>query len=365
MNTSTRDFQTVGQTGAQTAAGNLVQTAGFLHDAADTAILRFRSSGDTPRMFMAFIAQGRYKDGVLDPSLNGITIVDIDNARLIAMKIKPRKADSGGVTAEQRFGLAILETLVWENFASYCRNAAGYHRNVAEIEEGRALPYSGNPENQKKVGPAFMPQIDIRSEFLSFLDQDPEVPYSVPQTTRQNAITEIIKHGRFTRDDDRFYLACDIRMNFKWNSTGVVEDGNEVSSQYDECWSKHYQTHPEVFEKACESVLAPFLSLDFAVLDLGEEAVCHLDVMGPNCGHLVVKEFAGQPMIFDCDDSLRRSLEAMPVEDLANLWATLRVIDVDLGRQERARLMENENNVIRAEIEEEWSQVHDQEALYA
>lgn len=353
------------ETGKEAAASNLVQTAGFLHEADDTAILRFPSSGSTPRMFMAFIAQGRYRNGGLDASMNGITIVDIDNTRVVAMKIKSRSTEAGEVTPDQRFALAILETLEWENFASYCRNADGYHRNVPDIEEGKAIPYPGNPENQRRVGTSVMPQIDIRSEFLNILDQDADVPYQFPQTTRDKAISEIMARERFSRDDGKFHLACDVRMNFTWNKSGVIEGGNEVSSEYDKAWAHYYKSTPAVFERACETVLAPFLSLDFSVLDLGEEAVCHLDVMGPNAGHLVIKEFAERSMVFSSDAELRSCLEDMPVEDLANLWATLRVIDVDLSRPERARMLALEINELRSEIEEEWSLMHDQEAIYA
>lgn len=361
MNARNNNFKTA----SPVAPVNLVQTAGFLHDAGDTAILRFRSSGDTPRMLMAFIAQGRFRDGDLDRTLNGITIVDIDNAKVVATKIKSRNVESKGVSGDQRFGLAILETLEWENFASYCRNANTYRGNIPDICAGQGVPDIGNTENQKRVGPDFMPQIDIRSAFLSILEQDPEVPYSFPQTTRDNAIFEIMTRERFNRDDGQFHLASDIRMGFKWNKSGVVEGGLEVSDEYDQAWKQHYEADPELFHKACESVLAPFLALDFTALDLGEHATCHLDVMGTNLGHLVLKEFSGEATVFASDQALRDHLEAMPVGDLANLWATLRVIDVDLCVNERVRLMEAEINEMRAVVEEDWSLVHDQESLCA
>lgn len=332
---------------------DLAATGPFLHAREHRIDLRFDSAGDVPRSFTVVIAQGTLEHSA-PISGNGVAIIDNDSGRVVCDGIQASELRGAAPSPSQLMAFALLPEMDWTAFAGFCRSHDSYRGGFEDIDAGLALPNGGSRARQVELGLLDPDFEDIRPVMLREINAISGMPYRFPISSRKAMINDILGHMTYRAQDGSRALAWDIRMNFKWNDSGRVRDGEAVCRSMDRRWAKMLQEDDDVFKRACDQALQPYVTAPFVALDMDESRAVELDVKGDNGGFLVLSSFAGQSMVHDSPRDLEAKLAQMSNDDLSILWATDRILTVDLSRAVRAAEMADAMNEVRASLEADW-----------
>ncbi|MEP3666561.1 MAG: hypothetical protein ABJN42_07490 [Roseibium sp.] len=330
-----------------------VLTGPYIHNPDNIAFVSFETEGETPRSFSILIAEGMIFEGEEYPA-NGIAVLDNDNVAIVFDQAYEQDVNGQGPSRDQRTAFNFLQALGWQEFSYFCRTRDTYRNGIEDIDVKTAIPNEGNRESQVRIGaldPAF---IDNRSDLIRSLNASPDLPYAFPRASRESMVTEIMAHDVFySEGGSPSSLAWDVRMNFDWNKTGRIVDGEEVCQTMDDKWDAEMRDNKSIFDAACDACLDPFISSNFSPFEI-EDMEAELDVRGGNNGFVALKKYNDQDMTFSDIDELHGKLETLSDEDIMGLWLTVRTLDVDLSRDVRAADLAVQLNESRAELEQEW-----------
>lgn len=341
----------------------LEATGPYLHAAAHKANLSFDSAGDVPRSITVVIAQGALAtDG--RAAANGLAVIDNDSGRVVCDGIQAQANSAHGPSMAQQMAFTVIQEMDWRAFASYCRSRPTYRGGFDDIDGDFVLPNGGSRGRQIELGLIKPNFSDVRPTVLKEINAISAMPYRFPVSSRQAMMNEILARTTYRAQDGSRALAWDIRMNFKWNDSGRTKDGETVCRTMDKRWADLIEGDGDVFKQACDQALQPYVAAPFAALDLDPSRAAELDVKGDNGGSLVMTSFAGKPMTFAGPRELEAKLEAMSSDDLSMLWATGRILDVDLSKGIRSAEMAHAMNEIRAALEIEWLEEVEEEVTF-
>lgn len=330
----------------------LVKTGPYLHEADHLAFIEF-PGGDIPRSFTVVLAVANISSGMrLDR--NGIAIIDNDNWAVIADEIGAQASGIRGASEAQKQAFAKVTEMNWSDFTYLLRNSKTFRAGkAADVDAGQALPVTGNFDRQARLGLRTPAEKDLRDEFMRGIDE--MGAYRLPYASRRTIINELLLHpASDTRNGQ--CLSWNVSMaGYSWNKSGHVEDGEETHAGLDQKWERALRKDPTIVVSATDRFLTPYVRDSFSALEM-ENAESSLDVVGIEDDRVVLREFNGASMEFTCRRDLRAKLEEMSDEGLASIWATVRVLDHDLSRAERAHQVALELNTARAELEVEWLQ---------
>lgn len=345
-------------------ATELDATGPFLHDPRHKADISFDSAGDVPRSFTVVLAQGLLATAGREAA-SGIAIIDNDNGRVVCDGIQATSGTDGRPNATQLMAFALLPEMDWHAFSNYCRGHASYRGGIEDIDKALSLPHGGSRSRQVELGLIRPNFSDIRPIALREINSISAMPYRFPVSSRKAMINEILPRLHYRAQDGSRALAWDIRMNFKWNASGHVEGGEAVERSMDRRWAAQSDRDGDAFKQACDQSLQPFVVAPFVALDLDPSRAAELDVRGDNGGFLVLSSFAGRDMTFSGPRELEDKLDAMSDDDLSMLWATARILDVDLSKGVRGAEMALAMNEVRAALEVEWLEEVEAEVEFA
>ncbi|WP_027234422.1 hypothetical protein [Leisingera caerulea] len=343
---------------------DIQRTGQFLHEGGLKHHLFFEGEGEVPRSFTVLIALG-YKANEqenLDLGRNGIAVIDNDNWRIVADSCLQQASGLKGASREQRKLLAEIREMDWQSFVSFCRSQKTYRAGSPDLDQAASQPDCGSIGNQVQLGLRHMEEVDERSEFVKTLHETGE--YNLPKVSRDGMIKDLMIRQSQEADAGRM-LSWDIGMDFKWDSSGHIDGGQDLSAQLDTRWRRAMRDEPEILSDAVQRAMAPYTSDGFNVLDLGESAACDLKFGGPDDRYLMLSAFGGQDMSFGSFRELNTKLKNLATEDLLNLWTTVRVLDKDLSRSCRSYDVAWELNAIRSEREERWLNEVEEEISFA
>lgn len=328
----------------------LVKSGPYLHSAKDKVIVEFEAD-DLPRSFTIILAVAHIgRDMRLDR--NGIAVIDNDNWCVVADEIERQGTGIRGASRAQREAFTQIAGLNWAEFTHLLRNEPTYRSGKAadiEIQAGR--PDTGNFDRQSHLGLRGPEERDLRDEFLKLIDATGD--YKIPFVNRRTAINEILLHATTPTRGGRC-LSWNVSMDgFDWDRSGVISDGNELHHAYNDAWNDELVARPELIEQAVEAFLTPYVKDSFNALEQ-DGARSALDLAGDQFDAVVLREFNGRGMEFSSHRDLRKTLDAMDDLELCKIWSTMRVLDSDLSRSERAMGVGRELNEIRAGREDVW-----------
>ena len=340
---------------AATNKAVMQQTGPYLHDVNHKVFLQFESKGDTPRSFTLLIASGVMKKGAIVPK-NGITILDNDNRTVVCDYVYPQLSTVKGPSRDQRNAFSFLQGLGWREFSYFCRTRDTYRKNTSDISKNTDAPHDGCRENQVMIGALDTNEVDNRSDFIRGVHASPDLAYSFPRASRASMITEILSRDVFQGSHgNQSHLTWDIRMKYRWNQTGRVDDAKEeLCPSLDRRWAQEVAENDDMMREACDAALSPYLSEPFVALEENTAMSVTFDVAGRSGGFLVMKEFAGQPLGFTSLSDFREILNGFDDEKVMHLWVASRTLDVDLSHANRAFDMAWQMHEMRLEKEQEW-----------
>lgn len=282
---------------------------------------------------------------------NGIAVIDNDNWRIVVDRCLPQASGLKGASRQQRHTFEKIKEMDWAEFSQFCRAQATYRAGSPDIDQRAPIPAAGNEYNQVKLGLRAPTVNDDRTDFLRALHESGD--YNLPPTSRDGMIKELMMRQSQEVRGKRM-LSWDVGMNYDWDRSGHVEGGEDLGANFDRQWAQEMEANPSILRTACDRAVAPYVAPGFNVLELGESASCELNIGGAGDKYLMLGSFAGQDMSFATFRELREKLSSMETSELVDLWATVRVLDKDLNRQNRAHDVAWELNAIRASLEEEW-----------
>lgn len=336
------------------------QTGPYLHLPAHKMHLSFQGDSDVARSFTVLIALAR-KDNAIHLDRNGIVVIDNDNFKVIADEIQPQSSGIRGASSEQRKAFEAIPGLNWAEFTHLLRSCEKFRPGVAaDVTEPTDMPAPGNAARQIKLGLRKAGDVDLRDDFLRAIHEAGD--YSFPRATRTLIINSLLMHPKVAGRDG-LQLSWDVRMNYAFNTSGKVTGGEEVDPALDARWTEAYAADESLMITAGERALAPYLQAPFSALEM-DDAECELEARGSKGGFVVLGSFNGQKMCFADPRDMRLRLEAMDDGALMRLWAATRVLDADLGRANRAAIMAEELNTLRAEMEPQWEEDIEQELSF-
>jgi hypothetical protein len=193
---------------------------------------------------------------------------------------------------------------------------------------------------------------DNRDDLLKSLD-GADV-YRFPRASRREMIEQILGRKVWVEAAGLRHIGWDVRMNFKWDSSGRVDGGEELCASQDERWQDALDENDAILRRAAEAAMEPYLDPEFRILGGDEEMACQLEVVGANHGFVLMRSMAGRDMGFADAASARAALEDLDDAEVRDLWAACRVLDVDFSRANRVFEMSWHLNAIRAEMEADW-----------
>ena len=216
------------------------------------------------------------------------------------------------------------------------------------------------PEEDVISDPAHYPRPrdDVRTSLAQEIHDMGE--YRLPALSRAAMMIELMAR-KMIKEDGLFHPCWDIRMNFSWNMSGRVEDGRETVRDFDARWAELIDTDPSVFHEACTRALAPYVDEFVDILEMDGALECSLDLSEPGRDTLILKSFKGESTGFRSRSDWSAHLRTLDDDALCDLWMSLRILDQDLSRKNRAEVMAGVLNDIRHEREVDWSD--DVEAL--
>jgi len=314
--------------------------------------LFFATRGDAPRSFTVLVAVAKGEDSQ-SPNFNrnGLVILDNDNMAVLVEGYGRQATGVGGASSRQVSAFDAISRMKWKQFSDFIYRS-DYYKGVARDIDTRADdPDSGNFARQVMLGLRRPEDRDNRDEFTRALHADGA--YHLPATSREAMVNDILLHP-MARVRGGMALSWDIRMNYNWDRTGRVDGCDEVSREFDKRWLTELSTRDEIFEEVCDLALSSYLAEDFSVLGM-EDAACNLNTTGPNNGTLVLNGWRGHAAAFSGIGELRENLITMPDDELRSLWTTVKVLDQDLSRKQRAIEMGLACNTVRTRLEESWS----------
>lgn len=344
-----------------------VITGPYVHAPENIAFISFETEGETPRSFSILIAESMIVEGRTYPA-NGIAILDNDNVSIVFDRAYEQDVTGKGPSRDQRTAFNFIQALGWREFSYFCRTRDGYRGAIADIDSRQPVPDPGHRDNQLRIGaldPAF---VDNRNALIRSLHAQPELPYSFPRASRDSMVNEIMAHLVHYGREGTSHLAWDIRMNFPWNKTGKIitngeNDGEEVDPAFDAKWLATLRHDTEIFEKACDNCIRPFVDSGFSPFEI-EEVRADLRVAGANGGFIALRSFNDTDMGFTTQEELHGKLTAMDDATVMNLWMTVRTLDIDLSREVRGNDMALQLNSIRAERELTWREEVEEELSF-
>lgn len=331
-------------------AMGLVKTGPYLHAPEDKVFLEFEG-GELPRSFTVILAVANMSSG-MQLDRNGIAVIDNDNWAVIADQIGAQPTGIRGASTEQRQAFAKLSEMNWAEFSHLLRSARTFRSGkAADIDSRMATPETGNYDRQAKLGLRDPAERDLRDDFMRAINASGA--YRLPYASRRIMVNDLLLHpAADTRSGQ--CLSWHVGMTgFNWNSTGHVAEGGETHPGLDSNWECEIRDNPAILEQAVDNFLTPYVKDTFSALEM-EGAESSLDLVGMDNDKMVLREFNGAPLHFSCRRELRATLEAMDDSALSNLWATVRVLDLDLSRAVRGHQVALELNSLRVELEAEW-----------
>lgn len=339
-------------------------TAGYLHAPEHSALVQFETGAETPRSFTILIASDVLDASEGDPA-NGIAIIDNDLQRVVCDGLYPQATMAHGASRDQRMAFGVLQSIGWREFSYYCRSRPTYRPGIPDMDVATFVPMEGNRQAQIVIGALNPDERDNRDAFIRNIDASPELPYSFPRASRDAMIAEILSHETYRpARNGKELLAWDIRMNFRWNASGVVEGGADVDAAYDKRWSAAVADDPQIFERVCENAVSVYVSSPFSAFEREDRALADLDIAGGNGGFMVLKGIAGRPLEFNGLSDLHEQLGAFSDGEIMDLWVCLRTLDVDLSRKNRAFDVEMGMHEERLALEQEWMNEIDDEVSF-
>lgn len=331
-------------------AMGLVKTGPYLHAPEHKVFLEF-VGGELPRSFTVILAVANMANGMrLDR--NGIAVIDNDNWAVIADQIGAQPTGIRGASTEQKQAFAKMMDMNWAEFSHLLRSARTFRSGkAADIDGKMATPETGNYDRQAKLGLRDPAERDLRDDFMRAIDASGD--YRLPYASRRIMINDLLLHpATDTRSGQ--CLSWNVSMvGFSWNRTGHVAEGDETHAGLDTEWEAEIRDNPAILEQAVDNFLTPYVKDMFSALEM-EGAESSLDLTGMDNDKMVLRQFNGAPLHFSCRRELRTTLEAMDDTNLSHLWATVRVLDVDLSRAVRGHQVALELNSLRVELEAEW-----------
>lgn len=195
------------------------------------------------------------------------------------------------------------------------------------------------------------PKDDIRSELAKIMHSFGE--YRFPKASRSSMIVELMAH-KMAEKDGQLYPSWDIRMNFKWNQSGKIADGREISPQNDEKWADLIENDPSIFHDACERALSPYIDDFVDILEQDGTLSASIDLLEPCRETLILTSFKSEALGFASRAVWTDHVKSLSDEDLCDLWMSVRVLDADFSKKSRAEIMAGIYNDIRHEKEEIW-----------
>lgn len=325
------------QTIRQTASiATLAVTGAYLHDPKWCADVAFETGTGSDRHFTLLIAQGVMKGS--DPTAtNGIAIIDTASGKIVCDGICA-KADPTQVPAmDQRLSFNLIEAMDWSAFSSYLRTRPTYRGGFPDIDSGSEDPDTAVPTEGDLV--IDRTPSDLRAADLKAMNMATDVPYSFPASDRAKMIADISRNKIFVSEGESA-LCWDIRMGFRWNASGIIRGGAEVDPDMNDQWAQTCGVGSETFTACANEAVAPYVSGAFVPLEREGASAIVLEQRGAQGGFLVMTSIAGQDIAFADREELAIILDALDDNQISDLWASCRVLDIDLGRAARSEEME-------------------------
>lgn len=330
-------------------------TGQYVHETLHKRHLFFAAGENSPSRCLSIVVAIAHYDGSGGMKLekNGIAIIDNDNWRVVADRIGQNKSGQSGADREQ---LRILENLTrmdWNEFTAFCRAQERYRPGVEDIDIPDASPTEGNPGNQKKLGLSDPRLQDYREPYLRALNDLGE--YALPLASRDGMLRDIMmRASQINTETGRRFLTWSLHMDFPFDRTGRLEaGGQDVDDKYNNRWNTTLKSKPEIMQEVVASAFSLYTEPSFSAFDMGEEWQCTLQMT--DTPSLQLMKWRGKDMGFSTFPELRSKLLEFDRKDLNGIWATVRCLDKDLNRVNRAADVQPFLNNKRVELETEWS----------
>ena len=323
----------------------MLQRGPFEYAPANIRELRFASAGEVDRSFTVLIAS-RVLDDFLQRNNTGIAVFDNDNDKVVFDGLHGHRTSGSKAMLDRLDSLAALD---WTGFSNACRVNRHYCGGIADIDINCPLPNSGDSNAQQALG--INPIIDNRSDFIRELANVPDVPYDLPSMERIEMFREINAHLMF-REEDRTYLAWDIRLNMKWNKTGHMDGMPALEKRHDKAWSHLVETDPTIIQEACREVMSVYVDAPTSILDM-EEFPCEFILVGRNNGFLGLQKFHGQHMEAIEGQNISDLISDFNDAEIEALWVICRVLNDDLSAVNRSQDMEYQMHLLRRQWEKD------------
>ncbi|MCE6958397.1 hypothetical protein LAZ40_04915 [Cereibacter sphaeroides] len=318
---------------SRVAPAPLRKTGPFLHQEDHARVVRFDAGDGTRRSFTVLATPGRSSEP--RSARGSIAVLDNDSGEIVV-----EGHVAGGsrkvAVAEQVELVERIAGMGWDDFRTFCQESPGF----------RAL-------SEKSI--------DNRDDFLRSFDGVSD--YSFPRRTREGMIRDIMSHGCSPCRDGKMRFSWDIRMNFVWDRSGRVQDGEDLCPSQDARWREALEEDRTLYRRACETALADYVDAPFRVLD-DDDMLCDLEVIGVQGGWVILNSIGGKPIAAPTPGAMRQLLEGSCDVTVRNLWTALRTLDVDFSRKNRTFEMQWALNGLRAELEAEWLEELDPELMF-
>lgn len=155
-----------------------------------------------------------------------------------------------------------------------------------------------------------------------------------------------------------FVLAWNIKVH-RYDELGHEHGEYELDRRFDEAWSDHVDSDPDIFWEACRRSLSYYVDGDWPNYD-GEDGY-KFGVNGRSGGYLILEDWPGpRPpgwaccrMTWDNRDDYRAWLDELEDETLVRFYRSIYVLDQDLTREKCEAEVTYHINWLRHEWEEE------------
>lgn len=309
-------------------------TEAYLHDPLWRSEVSFETAGGSERLFTVLIAND--VDDQADPeAVAGIAIIDTATGKTVCDGLCAKARPTASPTIDQRLSFGLIETMTWPSFSAYVQRQPTYRGGFPDIDGGSSTPETGSSID---MDTSLMRKRDLRTRDLKMMHMSPEFDYAFPSANREKMIADISRTTIYTGPEG-CALAWDIRMNFSWDRTGHMAGGGDVDPDFDAKWLEDSANGSETFESCCNDALEPYTGNAFVPLEREGAAAIMLEQRGAQGGFLALTSIGGQDITFEDREELAVMLEVLDDDQIVDLWASCRALDVDLGRAARAEEM--------------------------
>jgi hypothetical protein len=322
-------------------------TGAYMHDSQWRSEVAFETEDGQERLFTVLIAQDTLCE-IDFSATTGIAVIDTASGLTVCDGICAKASPSMIPAMDQRLSYNLIEAMEWPAFSAFMRDRTTYRGGFPDIDAGTSDPDAAVPH--AGASDAAQAKRDLRSADLKAMNMSTDVLYSFPVASRAKMVSDISSHKIYAGDGESG-LCWDIRMKFRWNATGVAKRSIHIDEDMNAAWAEVSAPGSDIFKACTTEAISPYIADGFVPLERENASDIVLEQRGTNGGFLVMTKIAGQDIAFNNREELDVILDALSDREICDLWASCRVLDVDLGRAARAEEMEWRMQDARQEFE--------------